>query len=251
MQVRQIWVRFVEWVRSRAGAGVGQAEYRARIDDNGLITQEAGPSTDGRTSEIAIKQVQARVKSESLEKIQAGFDKLIGQLEGINEHLDRQVAQHEQLISRIDQLPKLLESFPAVVENQRQMTEQLFGQLKANVIKDQQLLEAIEKIPAETARQTDALGNIDHQLAAAADADAQMAETFNKFNETLGALNDKTTANTDGLSQMTRTFAASDRYLKYIVTKQNRLLMWVFISAVGVCAAVIVILVGIIIYLRR
>jgi hypothetical protein len=50
---------------------------------------------------------------------------------------------------------------------------------------------------------------------------------------------------------MSRTFAASDRYLKFIVSRQARQFMWVFYSALGICIAVIVILVGIVIYLSR
>jgi hypothetical protein len=51
--------------------------------------------------------------------------------------------------------------------------------------------------------------------------------------------------------QMSKTFAASDRYLKYIISRQNKRFMWVFVIALGVCAVVILIMVGIIIYLRQ
>jgi hypothetical protein len=112
-------------------------------------------------------------------------------------------------------------------------------------------VDTVERIPDEIARQSDALVDIDHQLAAAADADVQMAESFNKFNETLGKLNESTVGQTDGIAQMTRTFATSDRYLKYIISKQNRRFVWVFVAAVGVCVAVILIFAGIIIYLTQ
>jgi len=108
----------------------------------------------------------------------------------------------------------------------------------------------VERIPSETAKQTDALVNIDHQLAAAADTDVQMAESFNKFNQTLEELNRTAAGQTDGILQMSKTFATSDRYLKYIISKQNRRFMWVFVSAISVCVAVIVILTGVIIYLK-
>jgi chromosome segregation ATPase len=183
-----------------------------------------------------------------MEKFQAGFETLIDQIKDINDHLNKQVSQHENLIARIEQFPKLLENFPAVVENQKALTEQLVLQLKANILKDQQLLSAIEKIPVESAKQTDALLAIDRQLAAAADVDIQMTETFGKFNETLAKLNQSTKDHTSGIAQMSRTFAASDRYLKYIVARQTRQFMWVFYTAIGVCVIVILLLVGIIIF---
>ena len=154
-------------------------------------------------------------------------------------------------MSRIEQLPKLLESFPTVVEGQKQITQQLIEQLQSAAAKNEQFIDSVEKIPTETAKQTDALVDIDHQLAAAADTDFQMAESFNKFNEALVKLNQSTANQTDGILQMSKTFATSDRYLKYIVSRQNRRFMWVFIAAVSVCVVVVLILTGIIIYLRR
>ncbi|MHC4891090.1 MAG: hypothetical protein ACYTEO_16685, partial [Planctomycetota bacterium] len=188
---------------------------------------------------------------ESLEKLQEGFNKLIEQLQGINEHLNHQVTQHADLMGRIEQLPKLLESFPAVVENQKQIIEELIEQLKASVTKEEQFIDAVQKIPAETVKQTDALVDIDHQLAAAADTDVQMAESFNKFNETLDKLNRSAVGQSDSIIQMSRTFATSDRYLKYIISRQNKRFMWIFITAIGVCVLVVLILTGIILYLRH
>ncbi len=190
-------------------------------------------------------------KTQSLEKLQAGFDKLVEQLEGINNHLNRQVTQNEDLMGRIEQLPKLLESFPSVVENQKQLTEQLLEQLKAAATTEREFVETIEKIPTETAKQTDSLTDINHQLAAAADIDVQMTESFNKFNEALEKLNQSTIGQTDGIMQMSKTFATSDRYLKYIMSRQRKSLIRVFIIAMGVCVAAILILAGIIIYLRH
>jgi hypothetical protein len=50
---------------------------------------------------------------------------------------------------------------------------------------------------------------------------------------------------------MSKTFAASDRYLKYVISRQRKSFIWVFTVALGVCLAAILILAGIIIYLRH
>ncbi len=154
-------------------------------------------------------------------------------------------------MGRIEKLPQWLESFPDVVENQKQITEQLLEQLKSSTARQDQFMDSVQKIPTETAKQTDALVDIDHQLAAAADTDVQMAESFNKFNQTLDKLNQSTEGQTDSILTMSKTFAASDRYLKYIISRQNKRFMWIFIASVSVCVAVILILVGIIIYINE
>ncbi len=257
MTIKDIWAETSSWLRSHKLSRA--ANYKPDVDDEGLINQDS-ESTEtavddvGRTGQqsdkLVVKAVPPMDKHESLEKLQQGFNKLVEQLQDINEHLGRQVTQHENLMSRMEQLPSLLESFPSVVENQKRITEQLIEQLKSAAAKNQQFLDAVEKIPNETAKQTDALVDINHQLAAAADTDVQMTESFNKFNQTMDKLNQSTLAQTDSIMQMSRTFATSDRYLKYIVSRQNKRFIWVFITALGICVAVILILTGIIIYLR-
>jgi len=255
MGLQELLSRLSNWLRNRGSLSHGDYDS-PQLSDDGLMTEQTPSDSAGRPvlSEVegtALKTVVVRGRSESIEKLQAGFDHLIGELSSINAHLSKQVSQHDDLIARIDALPRLVESFPAVVENQKVLTENLVSQMKANLLKDAQILAAVEKIPAESAKQTDALINIDRQLAAATDVDVQMTETFNKFNQSLEKINQSTKDHTDGISQMSRTFAASDRYLKFIVSRQNRQFMWVFYSALAVCGVVILTLVGIIIYLAR
>jgi methyl-accepting chemotaxis protein len=255
MTLKDFWSKASSWLETHKPSR--PTDYQPEIDDEGLISQVAestGPAADDKTGEsnqVLVKTVQPMDKTQSLEKLQEGFDKLVEQLEGINNHLNRQTAHNEELMKRIEQLPKLLESFPAVVENQKQLTEQLLEQLKATAMMEQGFIETVEKIPTETAKQTDALTDINHQLAAAADVDVQMTEGLNKFNETLDKLNQSTIGQTDGIVQMSKTFAASDRYLKYIISSQRKSFIWVFTAALGVCLAAILILAGIIIYLRH
>jgi hypothetical protein len=257
------------WLRSRAMSD------QPEINDEGLISQEQeeehteldepasqenepeesmSGEQEPQGNEVVVKTIEPIDKhpgTAGLEKLQDGLNNLVQQLQGINENLNRQASHHEELMSRIEQLPQLLESLPAVVDNQKHSTEMLLDQLKANAAKDQQFMETVEKIPTETGKQTDALVNINHQLAAAADTDVQMAENFNKFNQTLEKLDESTLGQTDSIMQMSKTFAASDRYLKYIISRQNKRFLWVLVSAISVCVIVVLILTGIIIYLGR
>lgn len=249
MGLRNLWSRAVNRLRPD--------KLFTQLNDQCLIRADSdaqAPAVDSEPvqgSQVVVKTVQPGGKPESLEKLQEGFDRLIGQLQAINEHLNRQLAQHEDLTRRMDELPQLLESFPAAAENQKQLIEQLLEQLRSAAVRDEQFIDTVEKIPTETTKQTDALVDIDHQLAAAAGADAQMAEGFNRFNETLDELNQSTLGQTDAICQMSRTFATSDRYLKYIISRQNKRFMWIFTIAIGVCALAVLILTGIIIYLRQ
>jgi hypothetical protein len=255
MELKNFWAKIKYWLYSRNILRMG--DYLPPLNDDGLISSDELSSLSDDTSvrtknnQVIVKTVPQTDKSQSLEKLQAGFDKLIEQLQNINENLNHQVSQHKELITQIDKLPKLLESFPGIVENQKQLTENLFEQLKITALKDQQFVEAVEKIPAATAKQTAALTDINHQLAAAADADVQLAENFNKFNETLGKLDQSTVSQSNSIAEMGKSFAASDRYLKFLIAKQNKRFMWIFISSITFCLLVLLIFAGIIIYVLK
>ena len=257
MTLKEFWADTGRWLKAHKPSI--NAAHQPEIDEDGLISRNDDPAeqvedkavpTETQGNNVVVRAVGAAERQESLQKLQEGFDKLVEQLQGINEHLSRQATRHEDLMARIEQLPEMLESFPAVVENQKLITEQLLEQLKASTAKNEQFIDAVEKIPNETAKQTDALVNINHQLSAAADIDVQMTESLNNFNESLDKLNQSTVSQTDGIIQMSKTFAASDRYLKYIISRQNKRFMWIFIAAISICTTVILILTGIIIYLK-
>lgn len=257
MTLREILTGTSNWLRFRRYENAGHCE--PVLDNDGLLTMALEPQEDFEgTGSVRsphgpgmVNSVTTLDRREPAEKLQEGFNRLIGQLEQINDHLSQQLSQHQELMGRVKQLPQLLESLPSAVENQKKLTNQLFEQLRITAAKDQQFIETVSQIPAETARQTDTLTLINHQLAAASDTDVQLTESFVKFRDTLDRLNHNTASNTEGIVQMSRTFAASDRYLKYVVTKLNKRYAWVLAIAISVCGAAIGTLAGIVIYLAR
>lgn len=258
MAIKTLLSKTRNWVKAHQFSK--NANYQPQVDNDGLISAEGESADPSRPqgeqaavekNHVVVKSVQPAGKNQSLEKLQEGFNKLVEQLQGINEHLNRQVNQQEELMNRMEQLPELLQSFPGVVENQKQIVEQMLDQLKSSAVKNEQFIDAVEKIPSETGKQTDALVNINHQLSAAADTDVQMTESFNKFNETLDKLNMSTGSQTDSIIQMSKTFSASDRYLKYIISIQNKRFMWIFGIAMAISVISVLLLIGIIIYLKQ
>ena len=249
MALKNLLSRTGGWIKSQRFAKL--REYQPPIDNDGLIADEPQTQANSQqTQEERKSHVVISPETQMSATPQESFSKLIENLQGINDHLGTQASHHEELMSRMEQLPKLIEKFPNALDDQKQLVEQLLERIKTNAAKDLQFMDAVEKIPSETGKQTDALVNINTQLSAAADVDAQLTENFLKFTETLGKLNQNTIGQTDSILQMSKTFAASDRYLKYIISRQNKRFMWLFAIAIGVCFFSILILTGIIVYIK-
>ena len=255
MALKQLWTRIDRWWSAK-----NQRVVSVAVDENGLISEQDTGSLDipldqdknTKDTEMVVKKVSAVERKDNTEVFGQAFNKLIDKLQGINEHLDKQISQHEELMQRIEKLPDLLQSLPDAVGNQRQVVDSLIEQLKTRALKDQQFTDTIDKIPSETAKQTNAVLEMNHKLSVATDIDAQMSENFNKFKDALTKLDADTVSQTEGIKQMNKTFVASDRYLKYIISRQNRRFMWIFMTALVVCTfSIISLIICILLILNR
>jgi hypothetical protein len=270
MENRNIWSKIKSWLYS--DNELSESEAASHLDDEGLMAKDVeelvGAEGKGGAGGGQAKQAWQEGQSsdagrpgagepdysrqfDRYERIQLSFNKLIDKLQAINGNLEQQVKQHRELIERLDTMPELVKSFPAMVENQEKIRMQLSEQLAEMAVKNEQFLEAVEKIPAETGRQTDLLEEINEQLSVTADAEYNMASGFKKFNEILARLNQNTISHTDSIMQMSKTFSTSEKYLKYVISRQNKQFIWVFAVSLSVCFVAIAALTGIIFYRAR
>lgn len=160
-------------------------------------------------------------KKDSAEVFQDAVGKLVEKLEHINDNLSSQVSQNKRLVERMDALPGMLSPLPKAVEEQRVAFAQVAEQLAAKVARD-------EKVAEE-------LCGIHEKVAASAEVDAKMCDTFGTFSDTLGRLDEDTVSQTEWIQRMSRTFSAGEQYLKETMAKQQSRFYWVFAISVGVC----------------
>jgi|GEM_PF-3762105 len=211
---------------------------------------QAEDTAKAEGSEIA-PWAKRKGKNAPIEKLQEGFDSLIDKLQGINEHLDKTVSQQNELMHRIEKLPGILENFPSYAESQKQTNQELLEYLKSSSAKDEQLIQAVEKLPAQANRQSEALGDINRQLSEVADCDRQMNESFSQFRSAVDHLNENTSSQTKSIEHINDSLATSNQDLKKLLESQNRQFLWIFLTALGICVIVILVLAGTIVYLGR
>lgn len=195
--------------------------------------------------------VQKRDRNNALERIEKGFSDLITQLEGINNNLQRQADKQEELLGKLEEMPDIFKKFPESAEVQKKLSEQLIETIRDNQEKEQEFMTTLERIPQEAMRQTEAIVDLDRKVGENAHTNTKVAENFSRFNENIDNLNKSTQGNSDSIAQMSKTFASSDRYMKFLVTKQNRKFIWVLSFTIIFSIVVIAILAGIILYISQ
>ena len=245
MAIKDFWKKTYNLINIKAR----HDSFAPEINENGLIADTDETTNSDPTIEhnqVIVKKTAQNPREQSIELIQQGMTDLLTQLKGINENLAKQVDQQETLTDRIENLPEMVKTIPAVVQNQSKTVDAMLEQLKSEEQRSEKFIEAVEKIPAETGKQTDALTDITHQLSASAETDVQMAESFNNFKNSVDTLNNMSKMQTDSLQAMNKTFAASDRYMKYLVSKQSKRFAWLFIATISISTISIIALIIII-----
>jgi chromosome segregation ATPase len=255
MLLKNILQGTTNWLRSRRYESIEHCG--PALNGDGLLIDELEnePQTSCGCASVqqrtrGVQTLTTLERREPAEEIQEGFNRLVDQLQQINNHLGQQLDQHEELMSRVRQLPQLLESFPQMVESQRKLGDDLVGQIQMAAARQEQFLNAVGQIPTETARQTRTLGAIHHQLEQAAQTDTALVGCFNEVGNTLNSLSTNTADNTAGMRKLRRSAAARDRYMTLVFSKFQRRIIWLFAAFAVLCVAAVSAVIGLAIYLR-
>jgi methyl-accepting chemotaxis protein len=249
MEIREFWSKIKNWMSSEPQPEQQQSD--PALDDDGLMTKDVEEAAAARKDALAGNIQNVPGQLERYEKIQNSLNRFIDKLQVMNNNLEQQLKQHRVLTEKLEEMPELVKNFPSMVENQEKIRTQLAEQIADMQSKNEQFVEAVERIPAEMGRQTDLLEEIKEQLSIKADAEDNMASGFRKFNDILARLNQNTLNHTDSIMQMSKTFSTSEKFLKYVISRQNKQFIWLFAVSLSVCFVAIAVLAGIIVYLSR
>lgn len=247
MEIREFWSKIKNWMSSEPQPEQQQSD--PALDDDGLMTKDVEEAARKDALTGNIQNLPGQI--ERYEKIQTSLNRFIDKLQVMNNNLEQQLKQHRVLTEKLEEMPELVKNFPSMVENQEKIRTQLAEQIADMQSKNDQFVEAVERIPAEMGRQTDLLEEIKEQLSIKADAEDNMASGFRKFNDILARLNQNTLNHTDSIMQMSKTFSTSEKFLKYVISRQNKQFIWLFAVSLSVCFIAIAVLAGIIVYLSR
>lgn len=184
---------------------------------------------------VAGPEASIVTKKDHAERFTESVHQLVNKLEGIHDHLGRQVDQNEQLLAKMGQLPELLKTMPEAISRQEQAVYSLLNQLQEKSRQDQEVLSLLSSLPDQSARQSRTLGEIHQQLAQSLREETQLNEQVSRVSDVLKKLDKNTVSQTEWLEHMSRTFMVTDRYLKLTLAKQQRRFLWILIVCMGIC----------------
>lgn len=202
-----------------------KARLQSDVSAGGVDMQEdlSGSYNGLHASVVPLRSVEPVIqkKKDSAEVFNEAVSLLVEKLQSINDNLQQQIHQNQQLVERMDALPDMLNPLPAVFEQQRQTLAHVAEQLQEKAARD-------EKVAEE-------LAGIYEKTSAAAEANAQICDNISNLSRTLNKIDEDTINQTQWIQQMSRSFSASERFLKYTLEKQQTRFYWLFGISLGIC----------------
>lgn len=162
-------------------------------------------STEKENNTELTQVTQRPSAEESLQKLTNGLGHMLEQLDSICTNLDKHSSQNQELIEKISHIPEIL-----------------------------------KEIPEHAQKQVETFENIRDRLEENAHTHKDMLDGFFKFNENLQELNSNSSCQNDNLLRLGKSFTSSERYFKYMLDKQSKRFMWVFIISMFVSLSCVI-----------
>ncbi len=229
MIIKDIWIGTSNWLHSRKG--IHTVAMDSEIDSEGLLClEQEGPYTHQKeiepltgSTDLLVKTMESKDQKNHIEQFQEGLNKLTDQLQGINDRLGQQVAQHQRLIESIDNFPGHFRDLPEMLEQHKKASTAMLEQVET---------------------QTEVLDRIERRLTLAGDSESRLANNIGTMTETLHFISAHGSNQAESLEEIYRTLFKGEQYIKHVLSAQIRRLTWIWGISILLCLAVL----GVVIY---
>jgi len=235
MEKISIWKRMGGWFRRSRIPG-GKSEVVHLDAESALASAGAD---QGKANDSSSLYVHTNKKEKQLVAMEEGFNRLVQVLESIDDNVSQQREQGSQVNERLAALAELSRLLPESVESQSKMVQGLREEIQNQGLRHQQLADTVKTLPELTQSQVDKLGEINRHMESSIETEAQMLESFNRFDHSVQGMANHTKAQAMSLANIGEMMERNEQRLQEMVRRQNRRFSWlVGIIMVGSLAAI-------------
>lgn len=194
--------KWLDWIRNWFGRTT--APHEDYVD---VSASEQPPTPDSRMPEKRswlTRWTPGAQRERQIAWLQAGYSEMLNLMRGIHTHLERQEDVQHKLVAALEQLPASLDN----LKNLGKAAEQ----------------------------QVEALALLRDQLARSVQHDQQLAESMNRFNQTLGLLDETARASGRTVEELVQQAREEDRLLHELVRRSER--RFIFVTSLFVLVLV-------------
>jgi DNA repair exonuclease SbcCD ATPase subunit len=221
-------------------AGIAVGNPPASADD-------AAPIQSAESGRTGLLRWSAN-RQESMERLQAGYQRMLALCQTIDDHLQSQRQQGQQVAESLAHLTASIGEVPGLLEQLSQRLERIAEQVVRASAGSERLSDAIDQLIPAQRSQNDLLSSVHRQLGESAHTNSQLADVLVELKGAMQGLSRSETERMKVFEQLADMLASRDREFATMLRQQNKAFRWAY--AISLCAAAVVVVVAIVAMMR-
>ncbi len=180
-------------------------------------------------------------RQQALERLQAGYDRMVGLCQTIDEHLKSQQEQGHHAGECLGRLSESIDRVPDLLDQLGQRLDRIADQTSKAFAGTERLSDAIEQLVPAQRSQNDLLSCVHRQLGESAHTNAQLSDVLVELKNAMQGMSRSEADRIRVIERMAETLASRDREFTEVIQQQNKAFKWAWAGSLSAAAAAIAI----------
>lgn len=208
----------------------------ARLDSS-VIDATVDGEENGRDSAKAVPRLRPwRRRDELLERMQHGYDRVLGLVESIQEHLASQNAQGRQVRELLTELGRGLAEAPKATRQQAESMRAVAGQMEVANRHNQAIVGALADLPRAAAAQKLAMDAVAGQVQASSASTERLSDRLETVGQVVGRLGESLEEQIRTLRTIQQTAHEQESTLVSVLDRQTRRFTVLTVAVIALAA---------------
>lgn len=180
-------------------------------------------------------------RQQTVERLQAGYERMLGLCQTIDDHLQSQRQQGQQVADSLCQLTGSIGEVPGLLGQLSQRLDKIADQAVKASTCTERLNDSIDQLIPAQRSQNDLLSSVHRQLGESSHTNSQLADVLVELKGAMQGLSRSETERMRVLERLADMLASRDREFTAMVQQQNKAFKWAWAGSLSAAVVAIVI----------
>jgi len=190
------------------------------------------------TTETASPSMKSRLSRSSagMERLEQEYNRVVGLVESIQEHLGQSAERTQAMTNSIDRLAAKLEHLPETSRSQLEVLESLREEVAAEAQRAINVEQAVSQLPRLADAQREAMVSISHRMEESKVTDEKLSETLSGVRQSLEQVGQATQTSASTISMMRNEELERQDKIAKLLQQQTDRITWIASAALALAA---------------
>lgn len=210
------------------------------------IEMDADDAVIHSSSDLSAPSIKSRLSKSSagLERIEQEYNRVVGLVESMQEHLGQNAERTEMMAKSIERLADNLEALPETSRRQLEVLESIREEAAADTQRAVNIEQSLSQLPQLADAQREVMVTISRRMEESKDTDEKLSETLSGVRQSVELMSRATETSANAITMMRSEESERQDKIAKLLQQQTDRITWMASSAIAL--AVIAVILGLI-----